>query len=296
MAPMCLAMAWTLASLGRGQAAPAASNQARYIWSKDLVCIGTIASIDSLTRAMALTCGGLDSTSGFNVVDYRIGQLEVLQGTAEDSTITVTCLRDMVFDLGECRIGSHMLFWGNRLCEDRWRLWGRFALVRPSGRVLAGMEDWELFHDSTTGDRDPTLQQVLAQAPAGRPGGIGGLLTRARAIGIARVTKIHPADAKLMAVELDSLGWAWGSGERLQTTLLYKKSTDCWLNFMSGDTLLVPTAGVGEPAIVVLYRCPGELRTKFGFVPSLGVRLASLRRAIDNANDGMVQVPILRRE
>ena len=267
---------------------------ARVIWNKDVVLVGTIARMDTLTRHIGLACSGPDSVA-LDAVDYTLTKLEVLQGTVEDSSVTVSCLRNLVFESGKCAPGTRVLFWGLRLCEDRWRMWGRFAVVLPSGRLDAGYVDSDLFRSASIGSSEVDLATLIRRAPPGRPGTLGKLLT-ASAIGLGRVTSIERPHEGRWTITLDSLGWIWGSAPSLSRCLEYDRSRDCALYFSVGDTLLIPASQHQEDERIVLAGCPGLLRTKNRYVPALAVPIQSMRRALKQENGRFVQKEVLSRE
>ena len=266
------------------------ASRARHIWAKDLVCSGTIAAMDTVVRYI-VPCGSQDSVR-MNVVDYRLVDIQVHQGTVEDSSITVSCTRDIIFPRGECTVGTRVLFYGDRLCSDTWRLWGRYVVIRPSGRILAGVRDAKLFVDMAA----PRLDQVLSSAPSGRPSSLGGLLAGSTAVGLGRVTAIDTGNKPLITVEVDSVGWAWGSAPVLPGSLRYVSREDCVVGYAVGDTILVPAQPGAGTSGAELSGCPRPLRTKHAYAPDLGVHLAYIGYALKFENGSFVQKSFLVKE
>ncbi len=271
-----------------------ASNR-ELIWNHDVVCVGYIIAMDSVVRYIGPSCGYPDTTRVF-AVDYTLSRVEVLQGTIEDSVITVTALPSQSFSLEDLGPGSRILFWGNRLCSEGWRTWGRLAVVRPDGRLLRAWNDSAELFESSAGEPANTLADIAASAP---PGGLSGMqraVAGASAIGLARVVSKSVVDAHVVTLGLDSLGWVWNVGNRIPSTLTFSTGGSCSIRIAVSDTILVPVGASFSATHLELSGCAHALEIRHAFLPAVGVHLNFLRYAIKEQEGSLVQRTLLERE
>lgn len=257
---------------------------ADFLLRMDVVVIGRITHAGVVSRSTVGSCGQLGPYP--NMLDVSVSVERAPVGLVSDTTMTLSCLFSPQFAGDPALSGRRILAWGSRDCYDNWRLSGLFCLISDSGRVDPPMHmagTWDL---GFTGG-GPFLSTVLSAVRAREEQNALTLISGSTGIALVQVLNISRGGKGVLAFDCRLVGTALGRVLNVPDHLDFVLPPGCLPDVAKGDTLLLP---VSDRTSAMYYRaetCPFALRTKFGFVPGLGVPVAALSRVIEQDSLGL---------
>ncbi len=237
---------------------------------QDLVVQGTVLECQEVTRGYEESCG-THGLMPLPITEVKLRVDAVYAGVCDDSVVAISAI-----DHGYFRrepVGSRVIAWGNRSCDDGWKLRGRLVIVEPDGSIVGR------FGLPVVDGEAMTVSVLNAQALpfASHPATI---YDGAIAVALARRTDTSGWTTDGATFQLDSLGWVNGRGSHVPRTMRFPLLPGCYPDIYPGDSLLVPIPASFVGDTLDLVRCPSALRVQRGFAPGLGVRIGELQQAL----------------
>jgi hypothetical protein len=297
LACAALACALGLAARGAEAARPVGElDLADWILGNEVAFTGTLVRQFKDERPVAWFAGGDASRTlrtGFS--EYEVKVDEVLLGTLTDSIQTVSSFQSpWDGDGGRLLPGARVLAWGYRRSGDGWRLWGDGVPVAGDGTLRPTMEQlvngpvWLRGRTPGPAMRLANLKRALAGGASRHTcNGFNG----ARAVVLVRVLTVDlNTYSGTFTCEVDSLRTVTGLSGRAPRRLTFDPSPWNSLGAVgAGDTLVIPVREFGPEA---RYAIPfSGWKVANGFVPSLGVPVDSLSRALSFGDQGVRVAP-----
>lgn len=277
-----LLMALSLTACAATMAPPRARNFVEFLAARqDLVVAGVVLEAVEVRHQPEETCG-VRGLMPLPMTEVRLRVERVFSGVVESPDLTILVDGHKVFSNGS-GINTRVIVWGNRSCDDNWRLYCRLAVIHPDGQIAKP-------------DGSPLMKSAEGQAIAAvsideltRPGSkfesqSTNLFEGSVAVALARRIDTNGWTATGAVFQLESLGWVTGAGTNVPKFLSFPRLHGCYPDIYSGDSLLVPIpATFGASDTMFIDKCPSALRVKHGFAPGLGVRIDSprLQEALD---------------
>jgi hypothetical protein len=241
----------------------------QHVAQMELVCEGVIEATTPVTvqgnSTPSPVCGGFIPENGGK--NFRVAVGSVAVGSIPSSSYDVR----VIAPAGSAP-GTHVVFWGARMCSDGWHPWGYSIYVHEDSTL-------ELFTESLNGERTQgriPLAQFLdrvRRAADGRRKAWSGF----RELVSARVVESSWNKARR---ELSYRCEDLNDSRREWRAIFQPSRSAIWSEMSAGDTLLLP---VTDPAsrTVTYATAPTSFEVRCGYVPGLGLSFSDRMAAFE---------------
>ena len=242
-----------------------------------VVARGVVLGAGRSQRRYIAACGG-DTLQDAHAFDTTLRLTGVLLGTLDDSIVVISTVGR---PFPTTSIGAEVLFWGLRLCQDSWRLWGWYCGLDDSGALVIPPGDPDDFYRLEGQLETASLATVDSALQASASASIGPALTNAVALQLCRVTAVHYGEDRAVLYTVDTLRTFVGAVSRRVTSVrIVWPPSECAFYVSPGDSLLVPVRLSDSDDVINIDGCISALLVRNGYVPSYGVPLEFLHAAV----------------
>ncbi len=264
-----------------------------YVALRHALLYGTVESIQPIVMKPTGACGqGLSQVQG---VEYTIAVNDIDHGAMLDSIVTVRSWGKQ--PNASSTLGAQVLAWGNRLCEDGWRIWGGVAPLNSRGELVAHSAPFASLHGwSKTLGRNPGRRDLEVGLAGIRQSVPDTPFERVRSLHVVAITGSEGNPNEGREVFTGTIAASLLGGYESRSIELHFQVPDgaqC-PSIGTGDTLLVPGSSALLARRVVLHSCGDYGQVVHGFIPGLGVSLENAQSAFSQATDDP-GVKLLRR-
>lgn len=251
---------------------PAPRTFPEFLATQDIAVIGTVLDAREVRRSEEGTCG-VRGLMPLPITETTIKVDHVLSGVCEDTVITVFAEWHGYFDGNP--VGTPVVAWGIRSCDDSWRIRGQLGVIRADGSIVSRHGMPLKTGDSTFAS--VTVNQLIAfDAQLYRMQPVMAF-DGATAIALVRRTDRNSWTTDGVVFTVDSLSWVINRSQRVPRTLVFPLTPGCFPDIYPGDSLLVPVPLGFSGDTLHVSQCPSALRVHCGFAPGLGVRVIDIQ-------------------
>jgi len=261
-----------------------------YLSQQPQLFVGTVTAARAIQFVPSGTCG--QGLSELKASEFTVSVEQTLQGAMLNDVEVVRSLRT-----GKSLqpvVGTVVLAYGTRICEDNWRMWGDVIEVRPDG-TLAGygpmaneLANWEASSGQRVRLQDAiaALTELRATAPLRPFEEVKDLAT----VIVKTKTITRPPQGIVLGCDIISSTGSIAPQGTLTVQFLPPDNAPC-RTLTVGDTLVIPIgAAVTDTATFAV--CANHMRVAEGYLASLGVRADSVASAFARTPNGNMQLRV----
>jgi hypothetical protein len=253
---------------------------ADHVAEMDVVGEATIVSRDTTVWVPTGNCGAIGSP--VPVLNLHLQTKRLIAGTIGTRTILLRTLTGYP-TLEQAAPGARVFFWGLRVCEDDWNLWGKCLLVTAAGNVEVspGLDRRLLM--SPDGSRYLNADETWIKLGQAVKVGAMRAFSSPQALVAVRVANVI-LDAPREGVTCE--GIRIDDHDEVSPKTLWiafaPRQRYGWHAPAVGDTLVVPVTNNATSASIAVSAAPDLCAVRNGFIRGLGVtydqRMTAYRR------------------